>query len=186
MNDDIRKRIREAALSQGFCQAEYLEMKDVKFYREFRKVCEDNGCGRYGKSWVCPPAFGSFEDGKSKILSYSNFLLFTKKYDIEGSFDYDGMMDGMRDFRRSIPAIESFAKDAVSGENGNRGVFVLSVGSCGLCRECTYPDSPCRYPELLHHPLEGYGLNVGELAQTCGIRYNNGPGTVTYFGTLLF
>ncbi|MBR0129988.1 MAG: DUF2284 domain-containing protein [Firmicutes bacterium] len=181
-DDNLKETIRQAALEQGFFQAEYVERDNIVFYPELRAICEGNQCGCYGANWVCPPAFGDFEEGKAKILSYENMLLITKKYDLEDSFDFEGMQEGMRDFRRSLPAIEGFAWDLLGPEN----VFVLSVGSCRLCSECTYPDAPCRFPKLLHHPIEGYGLNVNELAESCGITYNNGKNTVTYFGALLF
>ncbi len=181
-DESLRDSIREAALSGGFFQAEYVDMYSIVFYPELRAICEGNQCGCYGANWVCPPAFGSFEEGREKILSYGNMLLFTKKYDLEDSFDFEGMQEGMRDFRRSLSGLETFAKELLGPDR----IFVLSVGSCRLCSECTYPDAPCRFPELLHHPIEGYGLNVSELAQSCGISYNNGKNTVTYFGALLF
>ena len=63
---------------------------------------------------------------------------------------------------------------------------ILSNESCGRCAECTYPDAPCRFPEELYHSIEGYGLNVSELAGQAGIRYMNGPSTVTFFGAVLY
>ena len=57
---------------------------------------------------------------------------------------------------------------------------------CGRCASCTYPDAPCRFPEELYHSLEGYGFNVSELAGQAGIRYMNGPSTVTFLGAVLY
>ena len=64
--------------------------------------------------------------------------------------------------------------------------LLLSNEGCGRCTACTYPDAPCRFPQLLHHSLEGYGFIVSDLAKEAGIRYHNGANTVTYFGALLF
>ena len=208
MNSFIREKIRDEALALGFTRAEYIEQDKIVFYPELRAICEGTQCGCYDANWVCPPAFGSFEDGKKKILSYKNFLLFSKKYELEDRFDFEGMQQGMRDFRRSIPGLERAAREALlSSDTEGRDaaeertleqkadsipvqeedpIFILSAGSCGLCKNCTYPDAPCRFPQLLHHPIEGYGLNVNELAQSCGMAYNNGPATVTYFGGILF
>ena len=33
--------------------------------------------------------------------------------------------------------------------------------------------------------LEGYGIFVSELATQAGMKYNNGPNTVTFFGALI-
>ncbi|WP_081468714.1 DUF2284 domain-containing protein [Treponema primitia] len=55
-----------------------------------------------------------------------------------------------------------------------------------MCKTCTYPNSPCRFLEKLHHFIEGYGILVNELTQRADINYSNGEDTVTYFGALLF
>ena len=64
--------------------------------------------------------------------------------------------------------------------------LLLSNEGCGRCSQCTWPDAPCRFPEKLHHSLEGYGFIVSELANLAGIPYNGGPNTVTFFGALLY
>lgn len=32
---------------------------DIPFEQEIRKICEDNTCRLYGKTWACPPAVGT-------------------------------------------------------------------------------------------------------------------------------
>ena len=64
--------------------------------------------------------------------------------------------------------------------------LLLSNEGCSRCQTCTYPESPCRYPEMLFPSLEGYGIYVSELAARASLSYNNGPNTVTYFGMLLY
>ena len=44
-------------------------------------------------------------------------------------------------------------------------LMILSNESCDRCARCTYPDSPCRFPDTLHHAIEGYGFNVLELTR---------------------
>ena len=63
--------------------------------------------------------------------------------------------------------------------------ILLSNEGCDRCAKCTYPDEPCRFPELVHHSISSYGLYVAELAKTAGVNYNNGPATVTYLGGLM-
>ena len=36
----------------------------------------------------------------------------------------------------------------------------LANGACHTCRQCAWPDQPCRFPDRLHHSIEGYGLNI--------------------------
>ena len=64
--------------------------------------------------------------------------------------------------------------------------LILSNEGCGRCKDCTYPDAPCRFPDKLYPSIEGFGFIVSELAQQAGIKYNNGPNTVTFFGAVLY
>ena len=103
-----------------------------------------------------------------------------KKYELEDSFDYEGMMEGMRDFRDAADEFDRRIRGLLPD------FLLLANERCGRCTKCTYPDAPCRFPEQLHPSLEGYGFVVNELAREAGVRYNNGPATVTYFGGLFF
>ena len=107
-------------------------------------------------------------------------LLFTKKYELEDSFDFEGMIDGLKDFKKTAEEFQSSLKGVL------KNCIVLSNQQCARCEKCTYPDAPCRFPEYLHHSLEGYGFVVSDLANEAGVRYNNGANTVTYLGALLF
>ena len=64
--------------------------------------------------------------------------------------------------------------------------LLLSNEGCRRCGSCSYPDGPCRLPDVLFPSIEGYGIRVKELADAAGIAYNNGKNTVTYFGALFF
>ena len=98
---------------------------------------------------------------------------------MEDSFDYEGMQEGMRKFKESSRALN----EALRARKFN--YILLSNEGCDLCAKCTYPDAPCRFPERATGSLEGYGIFVSELANQAGVKYNNGPNTVTYFGALI-
>lgn len=61
----------------------------------------------------------------------------------------------------------------------------MGTGACTLCRKCTYPDRPCRHPEEMFTSMEGYGLLVNDVAKASGLRYDYGPGTITYSAAVL-
>lgn len=177
---DILYQIQEIAVQSSLFETGYIEASNLRFYPEVRSVCERNTCRAYGTSWACPPAIGSIEECRERVSQYDKMLLFSKRYELEDSFDYEGMSEGMHDFRKTVDLFSGNLKDVLSD------YLLLSNEGCGRCSECTYPDAPCRFPQLLHHSLEGYGFMVNELACEAGIRYNNGPNTVTYFGALLY
>ena len=63
-------------------------------------------------------------------------------------------------------------------------VLPLCSAGCDLCKECTYPEKPCRFPDKALSAMEGYGLLVSQVCQDNDLKYYYGPNTVTY--TALF
>ena len=177
---DIARQIKEIAEQSGFSEEGFLDTRRLTFYPEIRKICEENTCRNYGTSWACPPAIGTIEACKERVMQYDTMLLLSRKYTLEDSFDFEGMRDGLFDFKKTIDVFDQKIRDILTD------YLLLSNEGCGKCVVCTYPHAPCRFPETLHHALEGYGFIVSELAKEAGIRYNNGADTVTYFGALLF
>lgn len=177
---DFLSCIKEITMKSGCSEAGYIDIGDLNFYPEIRKICEENACRHYGTSWACPPAIGTLEICRERIQQYDTMLLFSKKYELEDSFDFEGMSAGLLDFKKVVDLLDSNLKALLCD------YLLLSNEGCGKCTTCTYPHAPCRFPEFLHHSLEGYGFIVSELAAKSGICYNNGSNTVTYFGVLLF
>jgi len=174
-----RDQIRQTALQCGFDGAEYIPVGDIRFHEEVRALCAGNACRGYGASWACPPAVGTVEECRSRMLQYDWMLLLSKVYSLEDSFDLEGMQRGMRHFKRVVDGLEEHLAGRLQGYQ------LLSNEGCGRCKACTYPHAPCRFPERLHHSLEGYGLMVGELAAQAGLSYHHGENMVTFFGALL-
>jgi predicted metal-binding protein len=65
-------------------------------------------------------------------------------------------------------------------------IMALSTEGCMVCKACAYPNQPCHFPERMFPAIEGFGINVMQLAKTARIRYYNGPNTVTYFSIIFF
>ena len=177
---DIYQEVKDIAMRSGVWEANYLDTKDLTFYPEIREICRSNGCGNYGRSWACPPAIGTLGECRERLVKYPAMLLFSNQYILEDSFDFDGMHRSLLEFKGVVDLFQKNLKPIL------QDFLLLSNEGCQRCTKCTYPDHPCRYPELLHHSIEGYGLNIGELAEKANIRYYNGANTVTFFGGLLF
>ena len=170
----------DLAKSVGFWEVGYLNMEQLRYYPEVRKICEQNTCRNYGKTWACPPAVGTLKECQCRVEQYNTMLLFSGKYDLEDSFDFEGMTEGLHAFKKTVDVFAEKIDERLTD------YLLLSNEGCGRCETCTYPSSPCRYPSRLYHSIEGYGFVVSELAKHAGIRYINGADTVTYFGALLF
>ena len=147
---------------------------EIPFSPAVVEACERNVCGMYGKRWTCPPGVGTLETLSGRIRAFPNALLVSYKYDLEDSFDFEGMTEG----RRRAKAAFGSMTDAMRAA-GERFLAFGSEG-CELCERCTYPDAPCRFPDRASPAVEACGINVMQLAKNLGMRYNNGV-AVTYF-----
>lgn len=172
----IEKTLAEAAASAGVSVHETarLPASALIFSDDLLKACESNACGKYNKSWTCPPACDPLEQRK-KILSYKNVFVFTTKHELEDSFDYEGMTLGRN--LHSLLTME--LKKRLGGDYP-----VYGAGSCPVCRECAFPE-PCLFPDKKIGSIEAALINVTELSKTACISYNNGHDTVTFFSMVL-
>jgi predicted metal-binding protein len=174
------EKIIEQVEKSGIFQYGLTKPSEINYREEIQEICRGNSCRQYGKTWACPPAVGTVEDCRNRCVQYTTILVFTGKFMIEDSYDFDGMMRAMLEFKQIARNLDLALKPYL------KKYLVLSNESCSICNSCTYPDGPCRFPEQLHHSIEGYGILVSELAKQAGVNYNNGDNSITYFGALLF
>jgi predicted metal-binding protein len=71
-------------------------------------------------------------------------------------------------------------------EDNCQDVLALSTESCAICKDCTYPEAPCRHPDRMIPCIESYGILVTELAEKHEISFLNEGNVVTWFGLLLY
>lgn len=170
------------ALSLGAHKANVISADLIETDRVFRDICASNGCGMYGKCYMCPPDCGDIDELMAKIKQYSHALVYQTVYELEDSFDFEGMVEAKRVFRPIAQKLRD-----VFCNMGIEKVLHLSAGGCGVCKVCAKrTGEPCRFPEKAMPSLEAYGINVSRLAAAAEMKYINGQNTVTYFGAVLF
>lgn len=178
MKKEVPLFSEEALLQIGVYQYGVIDVSEIPFSPEVRTMCM--ACPSYDHSWACPPAVGEVGDCRRTCLSYKKILVFSARYELEDSFDYEGMQAGMRAFKDVCDKVFQLAQQHIGQ------CLLLSNEGCFRCKTCTWPHAPCRMPGRLFPSIEGYGILVSELAGKAGISYVNGPNTVTYFGGLLY
>jgi predicted metal-binding protein len=172
----VGKEDFETALKGRACEYSVIRTSELVFSAEVVKACEANRCGKYNKCWTCPPVIGPLSEQIKTISAYEKAFVFTTRYHLEDSFDYEGMMNAKEIHDLLTTEIhEKFGKT-------NR---VYGAGGCRICNECVYPE-PCRFPDKIFSSIEAAGINVTDLSRAAGIKYNNGENTVTYFSMILF
>jgi len=58
--------------------------------------------------------------------------------------------------------------------------LAIGAGCCTQCAKCTYPDSPCRFPEKMISSMEAYGMLVLEVCKANGLQYYYGADKMAY------
>lgn len=173
----------EQAKTFGAAASGVFQTSDLRFSKEFRELCEQNSCGKYGTNWMCPPAVAPFEEVKARVLKFSKGVVFQTVHTLEDSFDYEGMLNGEADHRQVFNRIYEF----IRSEGGCPDVFALNAGACKVCEKCTYPQGgACRFPDRAVPSIESHCIDIFALLACCNIPYNNGPNTVFYAGLFLF
>ena len=160
-------------------QHKVINPQNIPFSQSVADACRANACGKYGTCWTCPPGVGEYLALEKKIKTYDHAFVFTCKYDLEDCFDFEGMMDGQQ---KTMAVLHSIA-DSLHDEN--QDFMLLGCAGCTLCKKCTYPDAPCRFPEKAVVSVEACGIDVVKLASQLQLNYNNGANTVTYFCVVL-
>ena len=170
-NADYQALLTDAA--ERFTHAGPLEAATLRFLPEVRAMCAEGKCRAYGRSWSCPPALPSLEELAETIRGYRRGVLLQTVGQLEDSFDLEGMMEAQERHNR---AMEAFARDLLAAWPQ---ALVMGAGTCTRCEACTYPDTPCRFPELVHPSMEACGLLVSEVCTKNGMDYNHGKNTIT-------
>ena len=168
----------ESLLNDKIHQSSVINTNQISFSDQVVANCKMNHCGKYNKSWLCPPAIGDLNALKQKYQQFNQAMVFTKLYEIENAYDLEGMNKAKDDFNKDLLLMRE--------ELSNNHYELLGVGSCSICAECSYPDSPCKYPALAKPSVEAVGIDVVDLASKCQLNYYNGLNTVTYFGIIFF
>lgn len=182
MNPQI-KELMSFLESLGVTRTALISTEDITFNPEFRGQCEQNVCGNYNKNWMCPPGVGAFTDLREKALGYKQGLVFQTVYQLEDSFDIEGMMEStIQHTKISRQAIAYIREKGLFEE-----LLPLNVGPCTYCEPCAFLEGQeCRAPEEAIASVESYGIDVTALVKSCGIPYNNGVNTVSCVGLILY
>ena len=99
----------------------------------------------YGKCWTCPPGVGLWEELREHYHSYAHAFVFTTVHPLEDSYDIEGMTKGRKQHTDAERAIEKLLVAEAEP------FAICGAEGCSLCEKCTYPNAPCRHPELAHH-----------------------------------
>lgn len=67
----------EYAKELGFFDAAIMPVSELVIVPEYRKFCEENLCGNFGRLPACPPQSGTVEEMTARMLRYRSALVLT-------------------------------------------------------------------------------------------------------------
>jgi len=181
LTTDTQEMALKLANNSGITHSRLVSTADLKTHKAVRDACAQNSCGKFGTCWTCPPGVGDVNDLEERLHSFKVGLLVQNVTSIEDSWDFEGMFAASATHNTSVRTLW----DKLREELPECEILPLGAGSCDQCEKCTYPDAPCRFPDQAMSSVEGYGIDVRALVESCGLQYINGQNTVSYVGLLL-
>ena len=176
-----KEEILKLAKKEGFHGAAVIETSRIVFDAAFRPYCEENLCGQYGVNYSCPPACGTPEEMKERVLAYPWALVVQTEWDVEDFSQKEKLIFGKQSHNEAM-----FRMIGALREAGHEG-FMIGASGCSLCKPCAMAQGePCRFPALRYSCMSAYCIYVKKLAEECGIRYDYVNGSLPYFGAFIF
>ncbi len=163
----------------GFTHVAPLDCSTIRLLPEVRQMCQSNTCHMYGKNWGCPPGCGSLEECEARIRRYRHGILVQTVGELEDSMDGEGMMEAEAAHKQHFLQLEKTLRELYPA------MLPIGTGSCTRCETCTYPDSPCRFPDKNFASMEAYGMLVTQICQDNHLTYYYGPCTIAYTSCFL-
>ncbi len=172
--------LKETAKRCGYAVAEDMDPAKLEFLPEVREMCAAGRCQKYDTNWACPPACGTLEEMAEKAKHFSKGILIQTIGDVEDSFDFEAMAEISKqnetNFNRLVDALIDAGVDC----------WPMTAGTCTRCKQCTYPDAPCRFPNKLFPSMEACGLVVSKVCSDAGVPYYYGSQKLAYTGCVLY
>ena len=163
----------------GFENCGGLDPSTIELKEEVRQMCSGGGCTMYGKRWSCPPGCGTLDECRALLKGYTRGILVQSVAQLEDPFDAETMVETEKLHKERF----DFMRKALH----NQGLHALAAGAgcCTVCRECTYPAAPCRFPELKISSMEALGMLVAEVCKANALPYHYGENTIAYTSCFL-
>lgn len=174
------KKITEIIDQADFSHTEKIRMETVELMDAVRDMCKNGNCGMYGKNWACPPGCGSLEECRDNLSRYKTGILVQTVGKLEDSMDWEGIKE-TEDRHKKL-----FLKTAEKLWEICPEFLPLGSGTCTLCKECTYPEAPCRQPKKRISSMEAYGILVSDICTKNQVKYYYGPDTIAYTSCYFF
>lgn len=157
----------------------FIRTDELLFSDRVRYICETE-CPMYNTNWACPPAVGTVEECRERVMRFDEGLLIITITEVSDIANIEETLATRAPHEEITRQILDVVRQQASE------TLTLSTESCTHCRQCTYPHAPCRFPDRMFPCVESYGILVTDLAERRGIDFLAGGNIVTWFSLILY
>lgn len=165
----------EQARQAGAGAAAVIPASAIVVEERFAALCAEPRCPHYGLATSCPPHVSGPDGFRELQRSHTHAVVFKLDVDSDVLLSPE-VLDLMRLLHGVASTLERCARD-----QGFTGAKAFVGGSCkvlfcGDHAECSVlaegddgdGDGDCRYPELAHPSMSGFGVNVSAVMEAAG------------------
>lgn len=160
-------------------QYAFIKTDELVFSDRIRYICETE-CPMYDTNWACPPAVGTVEECRARVMQFDEGLLIATIVEVSDIANIDVTLAARaphEDITREVLQLVRQQSEVA---------IALSTESCCHCAKCTYPDAPCRLPDRMFPCVESHGIIVSDIAEKYGIDFMAGGNIITWFSLILY
>ena len=174
------RQLLEAQLAEfPLYQYAFIRTEELEFSERVRYICRTE-CPMYNTTWACPPAVGTLEACRERVLRFDEGLLIATITEVNDIADIRETLDTRAPHEEITRQVLSLVR-AQAEET-----LTLSTEACAHCARCTWPDSPCRFPDRMFPCVESHCILVTNLAERYGIDFMATGNIVTWFSLILY
>ena len=157
----------------------FISTDELVFADRVRHICEHE-CPMYNTTWACPPAVGSIEECRARVMSFREGLMIATITEVSDIANIGETLSTRAPHEQVTREILELVK-----QQSDR-TLALSTEACTHCRQCTWPGAPCRHPDRMFPCVESHCILVTDLAEKHGIEFLAGTNLVTWFSLILY
>ncbi len=182
MIDEVISKMSSEPGFEG-CQVKVIEppRSTLHTIKTCRKLCHQNRCGSYGRSWGCPPALGKDDENLEYINHFRHAVLISHRFENVDMKDLEFIEKSAEQHQDLCRRVANAIR-----KKGISDVLPVCSGACKYCGECTYPDAPCKFPEQMVPSVSGFGIIMEDYLQSQNISFKFEDNAFTLYGLVLY
>ncbi len=157
----------------------FIRADELRFSERVRYICQTE-CPMYNTTWACPPAVGTVEACKKRVMAFEEGLLIATVTEVSDIANIAETLATRADHEEITRRVLEMVREQAAE------TLTLSTEACAHCEHCTWPDAPCRFPDRMFPCVESHGILVTDLAEKHGIAFQAEGNIVTWFSLILF